>query len=94
MSRSQGYELISIAWLALAAFDKPVDAGSLLYGLAAGWAMAPDTPAGAAPTPLSDLVSGDDPACIDQGSVPALAPDLQYVIDLRHGDSLCAHESA
>lgn len=39
MSRAQGYELICIAWLALAAYDKPVDWGSLLYALGAGWAI-------------------------------------------------------
>lgn len=39
MSRAQGYELIGIAWLAFAAFDKPIDTGSLLYIAAAAWAF-------------------------------------------------------
>ena len=39
MSRSQGYELIGIAWLAMAAFDKPSNAGSLLYVAAAAWSF-------------------------------------------------------
>lgn len=39
MTRAQGYELIGIAWLAMAAFDKPIDWGSLVYVCAAIWAF-------------------------------------------------------
>ena len=39
MSRDQGYELIGIAWLAMAAFDKPVDPGSLIYVGLAIWSF-------------------------------------------------------
>jgi len=39
MTRAQGYEIIGIAWLALAAFDKPIDWGSLIYLCAAIWAF-------------------------------------------------------
>lgn len=39
MTRSQGYELIGIAWLALSVYDKPVDLGSLVYFCAAIWAF-------------------------------------------------------
>nr|WP_010392625.1 hypothetical protein [Paracoccus sp. TRP] len=39
MSRAQGYELIGIAWLFLAAYDRPLDMGSLAYFCAAFWAF-------------------------------------------------------
>ena len=39
MSRAQGYELIGIAWLFLAAYDRPLDMGSLAYFCAAIWAF-------------------------------------------------------
>ena len=36
MTKYQADELIAVAWLAMAAFDKPFDAGSLIYiGLSA-----------------------------------------------------------
>ena len=35
MAESQGWHLIGIAWLAMAAFNKPIDIGSLLYVFAA-----------------------------------------------------------
>lgn len=31
MTESQGWQLIGIAWLAMAAFDKPTDLGTLIY---------------------------------------------------------------
>lgn len=39
MTRPQGYELIGIAWLFLAAYDRPVDIGTLFYVGAACWAF-------------------------------------------------------
>lgn len=35
MTEAQGWHLIGVAWLAMAAFDKPVDVGTLLYGICA-----------------------------------------------------------
>lgn len=40
MSQQQGYELIGIAWLAMAAFDTPHDAGTLIYVGLSVWAFA------------------------------------------------------
>lgn len=35
MTKSQAYELIGVAWLAVAAFDEPHDFGTIIYvGLA------------------------------------------------------------
>lgn len=39
MTRSQGWHLIGIAWLAMAAFDKPYDPGTGLYLALAGYAF-------------------------------------------------------
>ena len=41
---------------------------------------------------LADLALAK--ALFQQRSMPAGAPDPQYVIDIRHHDSLCAHENA